>query len=59
MFYQTDEPGLDSAMVRAIGLWQHHPAEFRQLIMQGMQCDYSWSKPGQDYLNVYNYIRQI
>jgi starch synthase len=58
MFYQTDEQGLDSAMVRAVGLWQHHPEDFRQLIKQGMQCDYSWSQPGQDYMNVYNYIRQ-
>ncbi len=58
MFHQPDEAGLESAMHRAIGLWHHHPADFRQLLVQGMRCDYSWSHPGQDYMNIYHYIRQ-
>jgi starch synthase len=57
VFHQSDEPGLESAMHRAIGLWYHHPDEFRQLMIQGMRYDYSWARPGQDYLNIYNYIR--
>ncbi len=58
IFHQPDEPGLESAMHRAISLWHHHPADFRQLLVQGMRCDYSWSQPGQDYMNIYHYIRQ-
>ena len=26
-------------------------------MLNGMRCDYSWSHPGQDYLNIYKYIR--
>jgi starch synthase len=44
-------------MSRAIGLWNQYPDEFRQLIRQGMAYDYSWNHPGQDYLNIYEYIR--
>ena len=57
VFHQPDEPGLDSAMSRAIRLWFNYPEEFRQLMRQGMRYDYSWSRPGQDYLNIYNYVR--
>ncbi len=57
VFYQTDPPALESAMDRAIGLWYHYPKEFRQLALQGMEYDYSWNHPGEDYLNVYEFIR--
>jgi starch synthase len=57
VFHQSDEPALESAMHRAIGLWYHHPDEFRQLMIQGMRYDYSWARPGQDYQNIYDYIR--
>jgi len=30
----------------------------RELMANGMRCDYSWKKTGQDYLNVYNLIRE-
>lgn len=57
VFYQTDQQALESAMDRAIGLWQHYPKDFRQLVKQGMACDYSWNHPGEDYLQIYEYIR--
>ena len=57
VFHQADFPGLESAMQRAIGLWNHHPEDFQQLMRQGMACDYSWNHPGQDYLNVYEWVR--
>ena len=44
-------------MARAIGLWQSYPEEFRQVMFNGMVQDHSWERPGQDYLNVYDYIR--
>jgi len=56
-FNQPDHPGIESAMHRAIGLWYHHPHDFRHLILNGMRYDYSWNHPGQDYLNIYEYIR--
>ena len=44
-------------MHRAIGLWYSYPNYFRELMVNGMRCDYSWNHPGQHYLNVYDYIR--
>ncbi len=35
VFHQADFPGLESAMQRAIGLWNHHPEEFQELMRQG------------------------
>lgn len=57
VFRDPDEPGLESAMHRALGLWYEYPEEFRKLMLQGMSFDYSWSHPGQDYLAIYENIR--
>jgi starch synthase len=57
VFYQSDQQALESAMDRAIGLWYSYPQEFRQLIKQGMEYDYSWNHPGTDYLKIYEFIR--
>lgn len=57
VFDGNDYPALESALVRAVGLWNHHAGDFRRLVEQGMRCDYSWNHPGQDYLNIYEYIR--
>ena len=57
VFHQEDNQALESAMYRAIGLWYSYPGEFRQLMLNGMNQDHSWAGPGQDYLNIYEYIR--
>jgi hypothetical protein len=57
VFQGADPQGLESAMYRAIGLWYSYPEHFRYLVQHGMQYDYSWSRPGQDYLNIYEHIR--
>ena len=57
VFYQTDNHALESAMDRAIGLWFDYPADFRELMANGMNYDYSWKRPGTDYDNVYQLIR--
>lgn len=57
VFYQTDNPAIESALDRAIRLWYDNPARFRDLALRGMRYDYSWNKPGSDYLNVYEMIR--
>lgn len=58
--YLFDDPtaaGLESALGRAIGLWVRHPEYFRQLRLNGMRADNSWSKPAQQYLEIYRHIR--
>ena len=53
----TDNPAIESALNRALGLWGAYPGEFRELMANAMRTDYSWAPPGQDYLNIYEYIR--
>ena len=44
-------------MTRAIGLWYSYPDEFGELMLNGMRQDHSWAGPGQQYENIYEYIR--
>ena len=57
-FHDFDEPAVESALHRAIGLWFSYPQHWRELMQNGMRYDYSWKNPGQDYLNIYSYIRE-
>lgn len=57
VFNYTDFPALESAMDRAIGLYNYYPDEFEKLRIQGMNYDYSWNQPGTDYLAIYEFIR--
>jgi starch synthase len=58
VFDDFNDEALESALSRAIGLWNCHPQFFRELMVNGMRYDYSWNHPGGDYLNIYNYIRE-
>ena len=57
VFNDANVSGLESAMRRALGLWNQFPAEFNKLVCSSMGYDYSWNHPGQNYLNIYEYIR--
>ena len=57
VFHQTDNAAVESALERAFGLWFDFPGEFRQLMLNAMRSDYSWARPGQDYVNIYDHIR--
>ena len=59
VFYQTDNHALESALERAIGLWHYFPEEFKDLAIQGMEYDYSWNNPGDQYLKVYDHVRCV
>lgn len=56
-FDGADPGSLESALVRAVGCWNHHPGDFRKLVQTGMSQDFSWNRAGQDYVNIYEYIR--
>jgi starch synthase len=58
VFGHYDHAGLESALGRAIACYFHHPDHFRELMKNAMRCDYSWNRPGLDYLNIYDYIRE-
>ena len=57
VFNDFNAAGIESALHRAIGLWYSYPPHFRDLMTNGMRCDYSWNHPGQHYLNIYELIR--
>jgi len=57
VFYQSDNHALETAMERAIGLYNQFPKEFQKLQKQGMACDYSWNEPGNEYVTIYDYIK--
>jgi len=56
-FNDFNHAGIEAALHRAIGLWYSFPNHFRELMENGMRCDYSWNHPGGHYLNVYEHIR--
>ncbi len=58
VFKDYDDKGLESALGRAISCYYQYPDHFRDLIRNAMHYDYSWKYPGQDYLNIYDYIRE-
>lgn len=57
VFENYDYAGLESALIRAIDCYYQYPEHFRDLIRNAMRTDYSWNQPGQDYLNIYDHIR--
>ena len=57
VFRDYDAAGLELALGRAISCYYEFPEHFRELMKNAMRCDYSWKNPGQDYLNIYDYIR--
>ncbi|MEL6262031.1 MAG: glycogen synthase GlgA [Cyanobacteria bacterium J06626_6] len=57
VFYENDSYALESALGRALNLYHKEPRLFETLAKQGMRCDYSWKKPGDQYEGVYNHIR--
>src|SRR5258708_34982855 len=50
VFNDYDWQGLESALDRAIGLWNQYPEYFRQLMINRIRCDYSWNKPGKNHV---------
>ena len=58
VFRDYDFSGLESALGRAISCYYEYPEHFRELMKNAMRYDYSWKNPGQDYLNIYDYIRE-
>jgi starch synthase len=58
LFRDYDHAGLESALGRALSCYYDYPEHFRELIRNAMRHDFSWKNPGQDYLNIYDYIRE-
>jgi starch synthase len=57
VFHHTDNRAIESALSRALRLWSERPREFHKLMANCIRADYSWARPGQEYLDIYEYIR--
>jgi starch synthase len=57
VFHHTDNRAIESALGRALWLWSVRPREFGKLAASCMRADYSWARPGQEYLDIYRSIR--
>ena len=57
LFRDYDYSGLESALGRALSCYHDYPEDFRELMRNCIRHDFSWKNPGQDYLNIYDYIR--
>ncbi|MGI9213286.1 MAG: glycogen synthase GlgA [Methylococcaceae bacterium] len=58
VFRDYDHSGLESALGRALSCYYDYPEHFRDLIQNAMRYDFSWKNPGQDYINIYDFIRE-
>jgi starch synthase len=56
-FDNYDIAGIESALGRAIACYYNYPDHFRELMKNAMRFDFSWNHPGEDYLNIYDFIR--
>ena len=57
-FNDFNNEGLESAMRRAIGMWSNYPQYWRELMHNAMRYDFSWNYPGQNYVNIYEHVRE-
>jgi len=58
VFYHTDNQAIESALSRALRLWSMKRREFRELSANCMRADYSWARPGAEYVDIYQDIRR-
>jgi starch synthase len=55
-FNDTDNEAIESALSRAMRLWFKYPEGFKRLAANAMRSDYSWNKPGAEYVDIYRQI---
>jgi starch synthase len=55
-FNDTDNKALESALSRAFRLWYDNPEGFRNLIVNGMNGDFSWAASGKQYNRIYEML---
>lgn len=57
VFDNPDNADFESALGRAIDCWFHNPEKWRNLMMQGMNIDYSWNRSSNLYLDIYKKLK--
>jgi starch synthase len=57
VFHHTDNRAIEYGLGRALWLRSVRPRQFGQLAATGLRADYSWTRPGQDYLDIYAQVQ--
>ena len=57
VFDHPDATGVNSALDRAIEAWFHNPDKWRKWMVQGMNIDFSWNKSSNEYLEIYESMK--
>lgn len=52
-FSRATKPSMNAALLRAFQLFRKEPLNFQSLVRRGMQSDFSWKKPAQQYFRLY------
>ena len=53
VFQAYSSEALRDTVLRAMALWQHHPACWRQIVRTGMRQDWSWERSAGGYHDLY------
>jgi starch synthase len=57
VFEHPDKSGIESALNRAFDCWFHNPLKWRELVINGMNIDFSWKVPTEKYIEVYTKLQ--
>lgn len=52
-FNKPDVNSLDVALDKAVQLYKQDKKRWHELVLQGMNCDFSWNKSADDYITIY------
>lgn len=53
VFLDPTPESFNGALKRAVDLWYEEPGEWRQLVIRAMKQDFSWKKPAQEYVALF------
>lgn len=56
-FKEPTKAGMNAVLNRAFQLFKSEPSTFQSLVRRGMQSDFSWKKPTQEYLKLYRSLK--
>ncbi len=59
VFDQPDQPGFDSALLRALILFSRNRDRWGEYMLRGMKQDFSWHNPGMKYLELYQRLHKL
>jgi starch synthase len=56
-FKEATKAAIQTVLTRAFHLFRLEPSTFHSLVRRGMQSDFSWKKPAQEYLKLYHSLQ--